>query len=300
MEEYIRTGRDQNIVDPDPHNVYTKRKEHRTASEDNISAAVNAPQPNYPSDGWSGDLKRMPFFTRAEMNYHIAKSGKNIDSSKSHSVPTSVRKATTFLNDEYLKNLSAASDNTYFYLRCQCHHSFRKNDPPHNLKVSLCIFSGEVKNASCSCVAGQVGFCNHILALLLKLCKFSLYECKSVTDLENEDDMQPKRSCTSTLQRWHRKGRGDCINPQPVMEVLVTKTSLELAKQSSSRYSGVKCLLYEARNSLKGQHSLPRRRFQGSSFFFPPHGREEIRAPLKTPAWEARVSRHLKQNYWNG
>ena len=300
VEEYIRTGRDQNIVDPDPHNVYTKRKEHRTASEDNISAAVNAPQPNYPSDGWSGDLKRMPFFTRAEMNYHIAKSGKNIDSSKSHSVPTSVRKATTFLNDEYLKNLSAASDNTYFYLRCQCHHSFRKNDPPHNLKVALCIFSGEVKNASCSCVAGQVGFCNHILALLLKLCKFSLYECKSVTDLENEDDMQPKRSCTSTLQQWHRKGRGDCINPQPVMEVLVTKTSLELDKQSSSRDSGVKCLLYEARNSLKGQHSLPRRRFQGSSFFFPPHGREEIRAPLKTPAWEARVSRHLKQNYWNG
>ena len=37
------------------------------------------------------------------------------------------------------------------------------------------------------------------------------------------------------------------------MEVLVTKTSLELDKQSSSRDSGVKCLLYEARNSLNGQ-----------------------------------------------
>ena len=157
------------------------------------------------------------------MNNHIAKSGKNIDSSKSHSVPTSVRKATTFLKDEYLKNLSAASDNNYFYFRCQCHHSFRKNDPPHNLKAALCIFSGEVTNASCSCVAGQVGFCNHILALLLKLCKFSLYECTSVTDLENENDMQPKRSFTSTLQQWHRKGRGNSINPQPVMEVLVTK-----------------------------------------------------------------------------
>lgn len=39
------------------------------------------------------------------------------------------------------------------------------------------------------------------------------------------------------------------------MEVLVTKTSLELDKQSSSRDSGVKCLLYEARNSLKGQQA---------------------------------------------
>ena len=158
MEEYIRTGRDQNIVDPDRHNVYIKRKEHQMASEDNISAAVNAPQPNYPSDGWSGDIKRMPFFMLAEMNNHIAKSGKNIDSSKSHSVPTSVRKATTFLNDEYVKNLSAASNNTYFYLRCQCHHSFRKNYPPHNLKVALCIFSGEVKNASCSLLLARSGF----------------------------------------------------------------------------------------------------------------------------------------------
>ena len=66
---------------------------------------------------------------------------------------------------------------------------------------------------------------------------------------------KPKRICTSTLQQWHRKGRGDCINPQPVMEVLVTKTSLELDKQLSSRGSGLKCLLYEARNSLKGQQA---------------------------------------------
>ena len=73
------------------------------ASEHNISAAVNTPQPNYPSDGKSGDIKRIPFFTRAAMSNHIAKSGKNIDSSKSHLVPTSVRKVTTFLNDEYLR-----------------------------------------------------------------------------------------------------------------------------------------------------------------------------------------------------
>ena len=76
-----------------------------------------------------------------------------------------------------------------------------------------------------------------------------------MTDLENENDMQPKRSCTSTLQQWHRKGRGDSINPQPVMEVLVTKTRLELDKPSSSRDSGVKCILYEARNNLKGQQA---------------------------------------------
>ena len=38
------------------------------------------------------------------MNDHITQSGKRIDpTGKAHSVPTSIRKATTFLNDEYLK-----------------------------------------------------------------------------------------------------------------------------------------------------------------------------------------------------
>ena len=197
----------------------------------------------------------MPFFTRAELNLHIANSGKNIDStSKSHSVPTSVRKATTFLNDEYLKDISATSDENFFYFRSQCHHSFRKNDAPHNLKVALCILSGEVKHASCSCVAGTVGFCNHILALLMKMCKFTLYECKHVNELENEEDMQPKQACTSTLQQWHRKGRGDCITPQPVMEVLVTKTYLEQTR-SSARDPGVRCLLHEARKNIRSQQA---------------------------------------------
>ena len=82
--------------------------------------------------------------------------------------------------------------------------------------------------------------CNHILALLLKLCKFTLYECRSITDLDSEEDMQPKHSCTSSLQQWHRKGRGDSINPQPVMEVLVTKTSLDQDQPSKSRAPGVK------------------------------------------------------------
>lgn len=240
-------------MDPDPHSIYTKRKERDTDSSTVISDST--PRPKYPSEGWSSDLKRMPFFTRAEMNNHVSKSGKNIDSRSNHSVPTSVRKATTFLNDEYLKDLSAASDDNYFYFHCHCHHSFRKNDPPHNLKVALCILSGEVIDASCSCVAGQVGYCNHILALLLKLCKFTLYECRSITDLDSEEDMQPKRSCTSSLQQWHRKGRGDSINPQPVMEVLVTKTSLDQDQPSKSRAPGVKCLLYEARKSLKNQQA---------------------------------------------
>lgn len=205
VEEYINSGHDQNIVDPDRNRIYTRRKEHNEAASKDVDASVSGEsQLKYPSDGWSIDLTKMPFFTRAEMNKHISKSGKNIGSNIStHSVPTSVRKATTFLQDEYLKEILSGSDESYFYFKAQCHHSFRKNDPPHNLKVALCIVSGRVKHAYCTCVAGAVGFCNHVLALMMKVCKFTLYECKSVSDLENEDDMQPKQACTSMLQRWH-------------------------------------------------------------------------------------------------
>ena len=133
------------------------------------------------SDSWSGDIKQMPFSMCAQMNNHITKSRKNIDSSKNHSVLNSAWKASTFFN------LSAASNNTYFNLCCQCHHSFRKNDTPHILKVALCIFRGEVKN-----VSGQVGFCKHILDPLLKLCKFHCMRVK----------VWP--TCTSTLKQWHR------------------------------------------------------------------------------------------------
>ena len=68
--------------------------------------------------------------------------------------------------------------------------------------------------------------------------------------------MQPKAACTSMLQQWHRKGRGDTIVPQPAMEVVVYKTHQDLDR-SSSREPGVRCLLYEARTvqSMRSQRA---------------------------------------------
>ena len=159
------------------------------------------------------------------MNKYIENSGKRLGSSH-HSVPTSWKKGKTFLEDEYLKNIECTSDEKHFYFRCKCHHSFRKNDEPHNLKLAMCIVSGDVVESTCSCVAGKTGYCNHSLALMLKICKFSLFESKSTEDLVNDADQNPEEACTSRLQTWHRKGRGDTIVPQPVMDVIVKKTKL--------------------------------------------------------------------------
>lgn len=81
VEEYINSGHDQNIVDPDRNRIYTIKKEHNEAASKDVDASVSGEsQLKYPSDGWSIDLTKMPFFTRAEMNKHISKSGKNIGS----------------------------------------------------------------------------------------------------------------------------------------------------------------------------------------------------------------------------
>ena len=46
----------------------------------------------------------------------------------------------------------------YFYFRAKCNHCFKKNVPPHDLKLALCVVTGYVIEASCVCVAGKVGF----------------------------------------------------------------------------------------------------------------------------------------------
>ena len=68
--------------------------------------------------------------------------------------------------------------------------------------------------------------------------------------------MQPKQVCSSMLQQWHRKGRGDTIVPQSAMEVVVHKTHQDLDR-TSSREPGVRCLLYEAKTlqSVKSQRA---------------------------------------------
>ena len=158
-----------------------------------------------------------------------------------HSIPTNLRKARTFLNYQYLKVIQANSDQTYFYLRAKCYHCFKKSDAPHIFRFSTYIISGQIIDANCSCKAGKVGYCNHVLALMFKACKFSLFDSTSTDDLCHNE--QPDVTCTSQLQKWHKKGRGDKMSAQPVKEVTISKTKLA---ETNSR-DGVRCLLYEKR-----------------------------------------------------
>ena len=114
------------------------------------------------------------------------------------------------------------------------------------------IVTGEVKSACCSCVAGKVGFCNHVLAFMFKMCKFTLYNCTSVKELSEEQDQQSSLACTSQLQQWHKKGGGKNIAPQPIMEVELNETKVD---ESRSR-SGLKFLRPRTRTNGCGRSKM--------------------------------------------
>ena len=100
-------------------------------------------------------------------------------------------------------------------------------------------------HAVCSCKAGKVGYCNHVLVLMFKACKFSLFDSKATDGLCQDEDKQPDLACTSQLQTWHKKGGGDKKSAQPVMEVSILKTNLDDTKSRKE----VKCLLCDARSN---------------------------------------------------
>ena len=67
-----------------------------------------------------------------------------------------------------------------------------------------------------------------------------MFESKTTDDLQDELDETPYLACTSRLQNWHKRGRDDSIQSQPVMDVVSQKLSL-------MRISLTKDQLYEAR-----------------------------------------------------
>ena len=113
--DYIKTGKDKEIVDPDPHNIYSRRKEKQTTSTDlseNGEVSVE-----FPSAGWGSSLEKMSMFTRVEMNSFVMKSGKAMANKDHYTVPTGLIKARCFLDDEYLEEIECASNSKHFFFK---------------------------------------------------------------------------------------------------------------------------------------------------------------------------------------
>ena len=99
------------LVDPDPDEIYTRRKARFSSEVPNDHVSPVTSSVKYPSDGWGKSLERMPCFTRAKMKQHVANSGQRVTNAEHHSIPTNLKKAKTFLKDE---EIEANSGQRYF------------------------------------------------------------------------------------------------------------------------------------------------------------------------------------------
>ena len=68
VEDYIEPGRDKIIVDPDPNQLYTRRKQKKSSDSSTKAPDVlidNSTQTNvsYPTSGWCTSLEKMPMFS---------------------------------------------------------------------------------------------------------------------------------------------------------------------------------------------------------------------------------------------
>ena len=93
--DYIKTGKGKEIVDPDPHQIYSRRKEKQTMSSDLSNDGEESVE--FPSTGWGSSLEKMPIFMRVEMNSFVMKSGKAIANKDHHTVRTGLIKMTNIL-----------------------------------------------------------------------------------------------------------------------------------------------------------------------------------------------------------
>ena len=69
------------LIDPDLHGIFTKRKATASNLPNDTIPAVGVKYLNY---GRWKSLERMPSFTRAELNQHVANSGKREADTEHH------------------------------------------------------------------------------------------------------------------------------------------------------------------------------------------------------------------------
>ena len=142
---------------------------------------------------WSKSLEHLPVFTINEIEKHKQLTGKMKGKHKGLPITKTLIKGRKLMQDGYLKTneMFACSTDEYFKVKCKCLASMKS--VLRDIVVTLDVRTSEVVKVSCSCPAGQSGYCNHVMALLLKLASFSL---QGTTEIPEEV------ACTSIARQW--------------------------------------------------------------------------------------------------
>ena len=107
-----------------------------------------------------------------------------------------------------------------------------------NVRIQLCKMTGEMCKATCSCLAGKSGYCNHVMALLYEIAEYSLNQPTEVPQ---------KKACTSALRKWGVPGNKEVVK-ETVMRTTLT---------SSDHKKGIPTTLYDARLNFNQIKNVP-------------------------------------------
>ena len=148
---------------------------------------------------WCKSLESLPVFTKKEIDEHRSKSGKRKVDDTCKPIKKTLKRGLKFQEERYL-----SSDTVYtkvfsnsFMVKAKCRASMSTREI-HDLEVSLDLTSGSVMVAHCTCKAGNSGYCNHVMCLLLELARYSLEELDRVPE---------DAACTSMSRKWGIPGK---------------------------------------------------------------------------------------------
>lgn len=97
VEEFIKNGKGKQIVDPDPNQLYTRRKlSLNKSTTSNFSSERQVRSVKYSEENWGTSLEKMPLFTKAEMDEHIVNSGKKNPQQRQHKRSNQLEESTDF------------------------------------------------------------------------------------------------------------------------------------------------------------------------------------------------------------
>ena len=219
------------MIDPTKDGLYISRKRKLEATQVSTSQGTNN-IPSPPSSGWTIDLKYLPEFNDINIQEHLKRSGKSSDGKQAKYITRPDKRGYHFFTGKYLHSYQIQKYQNHIYIKAECYRSYQKSKDPHKVSCVLSeSFPHNVVNASCSCVAGLSGSCNHVFALLHQTGDYSKAATKCVPT---------EVSKTSTIQQWD-KPRWQGVNAESIMSTTVQKARMEKGGKP------VTCTLYEAR-----------------------------------------------------
>ena len=138
-------------------------------------------------------LDNLPPFTIKEIKQHRLNSGKTPESA----IIKTLDKGRKFKCERYISadTLYTKWDNEYFYVKCDCKASMKKEK--RRVTVKLNRRNRKVESGSCTYPAGNGAYCKHVMGLLFEIADYSLHQLSKVPE---------EISCRIRLRQWGVSG----------------------------------------------------------------------------------------------